>query len=162
MELFEETSDSASHPYVRRLGEGAYAAEDTTIGQADLLTRVGLLVAEGMMITREARGAFLQTWPGVIQREIRPTYTGWSTTGEAASAELSSGKRCGEKVGLYDVEPAGETDTERRSISCLTLEAASVLGKATRIEWGLEGSTWYVLSIVTKDSENSTTLERRL
>jgi hypothetical protein len=104
----------------------------------------------------------IPTWPVVIQREINALYTGWSTTGEAASAELSSRKRCGEKLGLYDVEPAGEADAERRSISWLTLEAASVLGKATKIEWGLEGSKWYVLSIVTKDSENPTSLESRL
>ena len=265
MDLFEETSDAASHPYVRRLGEGACAAEGTIIGQADLLACVGLPVPEGMVITREAHRAFLQssgllgemlayadeqthdqilrprlrhtpighapslvegelnraicealmelgapsvaviseevrkgdlksipevkdaireawlserglerqisaaratleipTWPVLIQREITPHYTCWSTTGEATSAEVCSGKRSGEKVGLYDVEPAGKADTERWSISCLTLKAASVLVKSTKIEWGLEGSNWYVLSIVSKDKENSRSPERRL
>lgn len=270
MEFFEEISDAASHPFVRRLGEGACAAEGTTIGQADLLARAGLPVPEGMVITREAHRAFLQssglldemlaysdertydrllkprlwhtpvgqapgghapslvegelnraicealmelgaptasviseevrtgdlksipevkdaiqeawlserglerqisaaratreipTWPVLIQREIKPLYTGWSATGDVASAEVCSGKRCGEKVGLYEVEPAGEADAVRRRITCLTLKAASVLGKAIKIEWGLEDSKWYVLSIVTKDSENPRTLESRL
>jgi hypothetical protein len=263
MELFEETSDTANHPYVRRLGEGACDAEGTTIGQLDLLARAGLPVLAGMVITREAHWAFLQssgrlveifadadeqthdrilkrrrwhartghacgghtpslvdgelnraicealmelgapsvavisegvrigdlksipevkdairkawlherglerqiaaarakqeipTWPVLIQREIKPIYTGWSTTGEAVlSAEVCSGKRTGEKVGLYDVEPAGEADAQSRSISCLTLEAASVLGNAIRIDWGLESSKWYVRSIVTKDNQD--------
>jgi hypothetical protein len=263
MDLFEETSDTANHPYVRRLGEGACDAEGSTIGQVDLLARAGLPVPEGMVITREAHWAFLQssgrldailsyaeeqthdrvlerrlrhartrhvsgghppslvdgelnraicealmqlgaasvaviseevrigdlksipevkdaireawlserglerqisaarsteeipTWPVLIQKEIKPIYTGWSTTGEAASAEICSGKRSGEKVRLYDVEPAGQADAQSRSISCLTLEVASVLGNATRIDWGLEDSKWYVLSIVTKDSQDS-------
>jgi hypothetical protein len=263
MDLFEETSDTANHPYVRRLGEGTRDAEVTTIGQVDLLARAGLPVPEGMVITREAHWAFLQssgrldkilsyadeqthdripkrrrwhartghargghppslvdgelnraicealmelgarsvaviseevrigdlksipevkdaireawlyerglerqisaarateeipTWPVLIQKEIKPTYAGWSTTGEAASAEVCSGMRSGEKVGLYDVEPVGQADAQSRSISCLTLEVASVLGHATRIKWGLEGTRWYVLSIVTKDSQDS-------
>jgi hypothetical protein len=263
MELFEGTSDTASHPYVRRLGEGACDTEGTTIGQVDLLARAGLPVPEGMVISREAHWAFLQssghldeilayadeqthdrvlkrrlwhartghacdghtpslvdgelnraicealmqlgassvaviseevrigtlksipevkdaiqeawlserglesqisaaraageipTWPVLIQKEIKPIYTGWSTTGEAASAEICSGKRSGEKVGLYDVEPAGQADAQSRSISCLTLAVASVLENATRIDWGLEDTRWYVLSIETKDNQDS-------
>jgi hypothetical protein len=264
MELFEETSDATSHPYVRRLGEGAYAAEGTTVGQADLLAHVGLPVPEGMVITREAHRAFLQssgllgemlaytdqdtpeqileprlwhtrighalgdrspslvegelnraicealmelgapsvaviseevrkgdlksipevkyaireawfserglerqisvarvtqeipTWPVLIQREIYPLYTGWSTTGSATFQKVSAGQASGEKkVALYAVEPTDGERNERQSITHLTLEAASVLGTNAKIWWGLEGGRWYVVSTEMADDEKS-------
>jgi hypothetical protein len=258
MELFEESSYAATHPYVRRLGEGAYAAEGTTIGQADLLAHAGLPVPEGMVITREAHRAFLQssgllgemlayshqetheqtlkprlrhapighapgghspslvegelnraicealmelgapsvaviseevrkgdlksipevkdaireawlsegglerqvsaaraaqeipTWPVLIQREIKPLYTGWSTTGLAISHEVSAGLASDEKeVALYAVEPTGGEGKGHQGITRLTLEAASVLGTNAKIWWGLDGGRWYVLSTET-------------
>src|SRR5215217_3623334 len=253
MDLFEETSDAASHPYVRRLGEGACAAEGTIIGQADLLACVGLPVPEGMVITREAHRAFLQssgllgemlayadeqthdqilrprlrhtpighapslvegelnraicealmelgapsvaviseearkgdlksipevkdaireawlserglerqisaaratgeipTWPVLIQREMKPLYTGWSTTSLDVSQEATAGQASGEKkVALYAVEPAGGEGNGRQGITRYTLEAASVLGTNAKIWWGLKGDRWYVLSTET-------------
>jgi hypothetical protein len=94
------------------------------------------------------RGGDLPTWPVLVQRELHPQYTGWSTIeGEASfdgeGAERRSG---GANVALYDVEYVGEGSVERKSIASFTLEARYVLGEAVKIRWGLEDCRWYVLS----------------
>jgi hypothetical protein len=77
------------------------------------------------------RGEPLPTWPVLIQRELRPLYTGWSTAaGEAGRrGGPAAGRSAGSDIALYDVEPAGEVGAERGSIAGFTLEAGSVLGR---------------------------------
>jgi hypothetical protein len=99
-------------------------------------------------ITAVARGEHPPTWPVLVQRELHPQYTGWFTTeGETIfggeGAERRSG---GANVALYDVEPVGEGNVERKQIASFTLEAMSVLGGVVKIRWGLEDGRWYVLS----------------
>src|SRR5918994_1355473 len=48
-------------------------------------------------IENAAVGEEVPTWPVLIQREISPLYTGWSTTGSATSQEASAGQASGEK-----------------------------------------------------------------
>jgi hypothetical protein len=99
-------------------------------------------------IQNAAVGEEVPTWPVLIQREISPLYTGWSTTGMVSVGGAREGKHMGSKMGaLYVVEPAGErAGPERKSIAHLTRKAASVLGMNAKIWWGLEGGRWYVLS----------------
>lgn len=100
-------------------------------------------------IAAVARGEDLPTWPVLVQRELHPQYTGWSTTeGETLVGEEEAERRSGgARVALYDVEPVGEVGgAERGSIAGFTLEARSMLGGAVNIRWGLEGGRWYVLS----------------
>jgi len=94
-------------------------------------------------------GEEVPTWPVLIQKEISPLYTGWSTTGMVSVGGAEEGEHSSTKRGaLYDVEPVGgeRAGPERKSIARLTLEAASVLGMNAKIWWGLEGDRWYVLS----------------
>jgi hypothetical protein len=88
------------------------------------------------------------TWPVLIQRDMSPLYTGWSTVDETPIETPRVGDSSGrKKVALYDVEPFGAGSPERRGITRLTLEAASALGASRRrFFWGLEGGMWYVLS----------------
>jgi hypothetical protein len=100
-------------------------------------------------IAAVARGEDLPTWPVLVQRELHPQYTGWSTTeGETlVGGEEAERRSGGARVALYDVEPVGEVGgAERGSIAGFTLEARSMLGGAVNIRWGLEGGRWYVLS----------------
>ena len=98
----------------------------------------------------------IPTWPVLIQREIRPLYTGWSTL-ERAPVETPrvSDHLGGKKVALYDVERVRGEGNQRQSITCLTLEAASLLGTNAKILWGLEGGRWYVLSTNMLDDKKS-------
>lgn len=92
----------------------------------------------------------IPTWPLLIQREMEPLYTGWSTTSLDVSQGATAGQASGEKkVALYAVEPAGGEGNGRRGITRYTLEAASVLGTNAKIWWGLKGNRWYVLSTET-------------
>jgi hypothetical protein len=95
-----------------------------------------------------ARGEDPPTWPVLVQRELHPQYTGWSAIeGDTLlGREGAEGRLGGTNVALYDVEPAGETNVERKGIAGLTLEAGSVLGGAVKIGWGLEDGRWYVIS----------------
>jgi hypothetical protein len=100
-------------------------------------------------IAAVARGEDLPTWPVLVQRELHPQYTGWSTTeGETlVGGEEAERRPGGARVALYDVEPVGEVGgAERGSIAGFALEARSMLGGAVNIRWGLEGGRWYVLS----------------
>ena len=74
-------------------------------------------------IAAVARGGDIPAWPVLVQRELHPQYTGWSTIE-------------GEKM-------LGGEGSERRSGGA---EARSVLGEAVNIRWGLEDGRWYVLS----------------
>ena len=99
-------------------------------------------------IQNAAVGEEVPTWPVLIQKEISPLYTSWSTTGMVSVRGAKESKHLSTTTGeLYDVEPVGErAGPERKSIAGLTLEAASVLGMNAKIWWGLEGGRWYVLS----------------
>lgn len=101
------------------------------------------------LIEAAARGENLPTWPVLVQREVYPQYTGWSTTAEeVASRGDPAGRRSrGKNVALYDVELVGEEGPEHtKSIASFTLEARAVLGEPVKIQWGLEDGRWYVLS----------------
>jgi len=95
-----------------------------------------------------SRGEDLPTWPVLVQRELHPQYTGWSTIeGETMFGGEGSERRSGgANVALYDVEYVGESRVERKGMAGFTLEAESVLGEAVKIRWGLEDGRWYVLS----------------
>ena len=111
--------------------------------------REAWLSADGLewQIEKAAVCEEVPTWPVLIQRDISPLYTGWSTVEETPIDTLEVGDRLGGmKVALYDVEPFGAQSPERKGITRLTLEAASVLGASRGIFWGLEGGMWYVLS----------------
>jgi len=109
------------------------------------LARAGLPVPDGVVLTQEAHEVVLETiervavrervptWPALLQREVRPLYTGWSTV-ERAPIEtpwIGDGVRA-QKVALYDVEPFDEESPERKGITRLTLEAASTFGAIPR------------------------------
>ena len=101
-----------------------------------------------MQLEAAARGEDLPTWPVLVQRELRPRYTGWSTIGEAA---LCGGDSAGTPAdamtaALYVIEPVGGEAVGGKGIASFTLEAAVVLGEPVIIRWGLEGGRWYVLS----------------
>jgi hypothetical protein len=99
-------------------------------------------------IAAVVRGEDLPTWPVLIQRELHPQYTGWSTTeGETVLRERAKIRSGDASVALYDVEPVGEGSAERKSIASFTLEARSVLGETVMIRWGLKDGRWYVLSV---------------
>jgi hypothetical protein len=99
-------------------------------------------------IAAVVRGEDLPTWPVLIQRELHPQYTGWSTTeGETVLRERAKIRSGDASVALYDVEPVGEGSAERKSIASITLEARSVLGETVMIRWGLKDGRWYVLSV---------------
>ena len=151
-------------PVVIVLSEGYEKRGLTTIPDVVEAVRGAWLSAEGLkwQIQNAAVGEEVPTWPVLIQRQISPIYTGWSTV-ETASVETPPGvgDPSGEqKVALYDVEPAGGEGSERKGINHHTLEAASVLGDRPRILWGLEGGQWYVLSTEMVEDERS--VERRL
>ena len=95
-----------------------------------------------------ARGEDPPTWPVLVQRELHPQYTGWSAIEGSTlfGREGAGGRSRGTKVPLYDVEPVGEGNVERKGIAGLTLEAGSVLGGAVKIGWGLKDGRWYVIS----------------
>lgn len=96
----------------------------------------------------------IPTWPVLIQREIKPLYTGWFTTGLAIPHEVSAGQASdGKEVALYAVEPTGGEGNGRQGITHLMLEAASVLGTNAKIWWGLYGGRWYVLSTETVEDQ---------
>ena len=60
----------------------------------------------------------IPTWPVLIQREIKPLYTGWSTTGLAIPHEVSAGQASdGKEVALYAVEPTGGESNGRQGAS---------------------------------------------
>ena len=120
-------------------------------------------------LKRQVRAAALSpeeevpTWPVLVQREIRPLYTGWSTTGEEeprprAEREREAGKE--RMVALFGVEPAEGAVAGSKGISRLTLDAESVLGEGASIFWGLEGGQWCLLSAVRREQEKP--VERRL
>ena len=95
-----------------------------------------------------ARGEDPPSWPVLVQRELHPQYTGWSTIEGGTilggqGAEKSSGDS---NVVLYDVEHVGKRSVEHRGLASFTLEAESVLGEAVKIRWGLEDGRWYVIS----------------
>jgi hypothetical protein len=101
-----------------------------------------------MQLEAAARGEDLPTWPVLVQRELRPRYTGWSTIGEAA---LCGGDSAGTPAdamtaALYVIEPVGGEAVGGKGIASFTLEAAVVLGEPVIIRWGLEGGRWHVLS----------------
>jgi hypothetical protein len=111
--------------------------------------REAWLTADGLewQIEKAAVCEEVPTWPVLIQREISPLYTGWSTVEETPIETPRVGGRLGgKKVALFDVEPFGAQSPERKGITRLTLEAASVLGASRGIFWGLEDGIWYVLS----------------
>src|ERR671910_453408 len=112
---------------IRRLGEAFCGWKRGRVRTLNDLARADLPVPDGVVLTDEAHEAFLEasglleglrvpTWPVLIQREISPLYTGWSTTGSATSQEASAGQASGEKKGgLYDVEPADGEGNQRQS-----------------------------------------------
>jgi hypothetical protein len=112
--------------------------------------RKAWLTADGLewQIEKAAACEEVPTWPVLMQRDISPLYTGWSTVEETPIETPEVGDRLGgKKVALYDVEPFGAERLGRRGITRLTLGAASALGASRRrIFWGLEGGMRYVLS----------------
>jgi hypothetical protein len=107
-------------------------------------------------IERASVGEDIPAWSVLVQREIRPLYTGWSTVERAPIETPWVGDDVrGQKVALYDVEPFDEESPERKGITRLTLEAPSALGAVPRILWGFEGSRWYVLSTEMVEDERS-------
>jgi hypothetical protein len=63
----------------------------------------------GMLPEAVARGEYLPTWPVLVQRELSPRFTGWSTIGEAAIfGGDSAGTPADARTALYDIEPVGE------------------------------------------------------
>jgi hypothetical protein len=99
-------------------------------------------------IAAVARGGDLPTWPVLVQRELHPRYTGWSTIErETMFGGKGTERRSGvANVAPYDVEPVDEDSVEHRALASFTPEAESVLGGVVKIRWGLEDGRWYVLS----------------
>lgn len=137
-------------PEVAMLAEDYEKRALKTIPDVVGAVREAWLSADGLewQIEKAAACEEVPTWPVLMQRDISPLYTGWSTVEETPIETPEVGDRLGgKKVALYDVEPFGAESSERRGITRLTLEAASALGASRRrIFWGLEGSMWYVLS----------------
>jgi len=129
-----------------------------TIPDVIAAVREAWLSADGLkwQIESASVGAYIPTWPVLVQREIRPLYTGWFTVERAPIETPWVGDDWrGQKVALYEVEPFHEESPERKGITRLTLEAASALGVVPRILWGFEGGRWYVLSTVMVEDEKS-------
>jgi hypothetical protein len=137
-------------PQVAVLAENYEKRALKTIPDVVGAVREAWLSADGLewQIEKAAACGEVPTWPVLIQRDISPLYTGWSTVEETPSETPEVGDRSGGKrVALYDVEPFGAESPERRGITRLALEAASALGASRRrFFWGLEGGVWYVLS----------------
>lgn len=76
-------------------------------------------------IAAVARGGDLPTWPVLVQRELHPQFTGWST--------------------IEGETMLGGEGSERHSGGA---EARPVLGEAVSVRWGLEDGRWYVLSAI--------------
>jgi hypothetical protein len=107
-------------------------------------------------IEKAAVGEEVSTWSVLVQREISPLYTGWSTLETAPVETPRVGDHLGrKKVALYNVEPADGKGPERKGITRLTLEAALALGARPRILWGLEGGRWYILSTEMVEDEKA-------
>jgi Pyruvate phosphate dikinase, AMP/ATP-binding domain len=129
-----------------------------TIPDVVAAVREAWLSADGLkwQIERASVGEDIPTWPVLVQREIRPLYTGWSTVERAPIETPWVGDDLrGQKVALYDVEPFDEESPERKGITRLTLEAASALEAIPRTLWGFEGGRWYVLSTEMVEDEKS-------
>jgi hypothetical protein len=145
-------------PAVSVLSEDCEKRGLSTIPGVVDAVREAWLSTDGLkwQIQTAAVGEEVPTWPVLIQKEISPVYTGWSTTGTVSVGGAREGKHLSTRPGpLYDVEPVRErAGPERKSIARLTLEAASVLGTNAKIWWGLEGGRWYVLSTVAEDTNS--------
>lgn len=145
-------------PVVTVLSEDYEKQDLKTIPDMVDAVREAWLCAEGLkwQIEKVAAGEEIPTWPVLVQREVSPLYTGWSTVEEIPVEATRVGDHLGKnKVALYDVEPFGGEGPKRKGITHLTLEAASALGDRPRIMWGLEDGTWYVLSIEMEEDEKS-------
>jgi hypothetical protein len=124
--------------------------EDPRQKASEVRLRYGSVSMEAVL-KREIQNAALRegvsTWPVLVQREISPLYTGWSTVERMPTETPRVGDYLdGKKVVPRDVEASGGEGPERRCITHLTLEATSVLGARYRVFWGFEGGMWYVLS----------------
>ena len=158
--LIEDELNQAICEALMELGAPTVAviSEEVRIGDLESIPEVKDAIREAWLSERgverqlaaaRATGE-IPTWPVLIQREMKPLYTGWSTTGLDISQEATVGQASGEKkVALYAVEPAGGKGNGCQGITRYTLEAASVLGTNAKIGWGLEGGRWYVLSTET-------------
>jgi hypothetical protein len=115
-------------PVVTVLSEDYEKRGLKTIPDVSAAVREAWLSADGLkwQIERASVGEDIPTWPVLVQREIRPLYTGWSTVQRAPIETPWVGDDLrGQKVALYDVEPFDEESPERKGITRLTLEAAS-------------------------------------
>jgi hypothetical protein len=172
MELVETDYFGATgNRLVRRLAEALYG--HGRVRTLNDLARIGLPLPKGVVLAEEAHETFLEArgvlertrgaaWEGgdplETASDMRVRYV--STPIEAqrnrkicqSLIELGAPivvvfsenyEKQSEKVALYDVESAGGEGPERKGITDLTLEAASVLGDTPRILWGLEGGQWY-------------------
>jgi hypothetical protein len=85
--------------------------------------------------------------PILVQRELTPEYTGWSSTEDlrAGPGHPASKARL-DRITLHDLGPAGVPRSPPRSLARLTGEAEVAVGGPVRLEWGLEEGRWYVLS----------------
>jgi hypothetical protein len=147
-------------PAVVVLSEDLARSGLTSIPEVQGAIREAWLSLEGLKLQIEAaaRGEEVPAWPILIQREMRPEYTGWSTTREPLDEELEEkGLSKARKIGLYDVKPTagGPTSSAQKSIAHLTLEAEYLLGEPVRMEWGLEDGRWYVLSVTPRKAPSS-------
>jgi hypothetical protein len=140
-------------PVVVVLSEDLAKSSLKSIPEVQDAIREAWLSLEGLkrQIEAAAHGEEPPRWPVLIQREIRPEYTGWSMTAEVPHEELvGEGKQSssGKKVALYDVGPGtgGVASSTRKSIAHLALEAESSLGEPLRLEWGMVDGCWYMLS----------------
>jgi hypothetical protein len=116
--------------------------------------REAWLCADGLkwQIENVAAGEEIPTWPVLVQREVSPLYTGWSTVEDVPIEAPRVGDHLGKnKVALYDVEPFGREG--HKGITYLTLAATSALGTRPRIIWELVDDIWYVLSIEMEEDE---------
>jgi hypothetical protein len=158
--LVEDELNRAICEALMELGAPAVAviSEEVRIGDLESIPEVKDAIREAWLSERHVERQIaaaratgkIPTWPVLIQREIKPLYTGWSTTSLDVSQKATAGQASGEKkVALYAVEPAGGEDNGRQGITRYTLEAASVLSSDAKIWWGLEGDRWYVLSTET-------------
>jgi hypothetical protein len=111
---------------LRRLGEPLYGRRCGRVRTLNDLARAGLPVPDGVVLTQEAHEVVLETmekvavrervptWPALLQREVRPLSTGWSTVERALIETPWVGNDLrGQKVALYDVEPFDEESPEQ-------------------------------------------------
>ncbi|MGB3682149.1 MAG: hypothetical protein WA990_06640 [Rubrobacteraceae bacterium] len=82
-----------------------------------------------------AEGEAVPCRPVLIQREIHPEYTGWSTTGNFYCETASS------------IPDSVSAPPPRDTLALLTLEAGVLLGEGLRLKWGFESGRWYVLAL---------------